>query len=226
MTARIIGIDLSLLHTGIAVSTIDGNIIYSDSFSVESPKTTDLASREMQQIARTAQWIEQAKASLLYAFYYARRDSRDIPIYLVYESRPFLLAKHRGGRQSSQAVLSYAESLCMLRLAITQVTATPCAKPEPNVGAVSANWWQKSLMSSSDVSHDLLEEARAKHLKGVPKGQLEQKAFVMAALYSLTNSWPKSDHEADVLALSIMVASVLQQSLDGWSNIIDPKHNW
>ncbi len=38
MTARIIGIDLSLLNNGIAVSTIDGNTIYSGSFSVNSPE--------------------------------------------------------------------------------------------------------------------------------------------------------------------------------------------
>lgn len=54
VTARIIGIDLSLLHTGIAVSTIDGNIIYSGRFSVNSPENMGVENREMQQVARMA----------------------------------------------------------------------------------------------------------------------------------------------------------------------------
>jgi hypothetical protein len=111
-------------------------------------KTWGVENREMQQVTRMAQWTEQAKAWLLYAFYYARRENCEAPVYLVYESRPFMMAKHRKGIQSAPAVMSYAESLCMLRSVLAQVVATPCAKPEPLMGAILPKWWQGNLISN------------------------------------------------------------------------------
>lgn len=88
--------------------------------------------------------------------------------------------------------MSYAELLCMLRSVLAQVVTTPCAKPEPLMGALSPKWWQRNLVSNVMVPQDLVEEARCHHLKGVPKDQVKQKAYVMAALYTLTDCWPKS----------------------------------
>ena len=85
---------------------------------------------------------------------------------------------------------------------------------------------RKSHKQRDGVPQELVEKARSHHLKWVPKDQVKQKAFVMAALYTLTDYWPKSDHEADAQTLALTVASTLRDSPEQWSSIIDAKHNW
>jgi Holliday junction resolvasome, endonuclease subunit len=178
----IIGVDLALENTGLAVVK-DGQLSYLGSFSTKLKK----ADGEARYLDRVESWLTQARVELSRC-----KKAADAHPVVVYENRPFLLAKHRQGHQSQAAVLSYSEALGLLRVVLLEQGLR-------DVQALSPAQWQTAILDGFPLSNSDVDEAE-KHLS---PGTKRIKAMVLAAVHRQTGVWPENDHAADATAIAL-----------------------
>jgi Holliday junction resolvasome RuvABC endonuclease subunit len=217
---KTIGIDLALKNTGIAVCDTNNNILFVDSFSVGNATTAN------QLVDRTVEWVQKCEQALEKAFHFTRSKGSSEQVYLAYESRPFVMAKSKDGRQSARSVLSYGESLAMLRIAIGRALLKPEETIKLTIGAISPNKWQKQLTDGLPVTNEKIRQAENKlKTNGTKKSQLAAKAIVLATIFERSGVWCKNDHEADAVGIAMVVADSLSHYGDqyGWEFIATEK---
>lgn len=188
----ILGIDLALENTGLAL-VHDGQLLYSSSFSVKLAKKGG----EDRYIARVQAWLLAARQQIEQCI----EITGGSEILVVYENRPFLLAKHRKGEQSAAAVLSYGEALALLRVVLAE-------KHLLNVVAVPPVRWQNSILDGLAISNAAIDEAE----KRFPQGTKRIKLMVAAAVHRRTGIWPATDHASDAAAIALAAMDLNQNN--------------
>ena len=220
----VLGIDLALLNTGVVMVDRHGRIECAETVQIGSAKD------ETAKIARLTNWNRQAEAVFVLALRLAARTrGNDTPLYIVYESRPFLSGKQKQGRQSIQSVLSFGKALALMRLALGSAI-TRCENEIPiELGAVSPQWWRARLLGNGPpIGGRLLEQAESLLTEAkTPKRGLTKKAAVLAAVQLRTGVWVDDDHQADAAGLALAVADHLVfYGIDGWAEVVDSRYRW
>lgn len=195
MSTAVIGVDLALENTGLAV-VIDGQLVFSTSFS------TVLARKggEERYLDRVEGWLAGARSELARCL--AHCTSREVRV--AYESRPFLLGKHRQGDQSAAAVLSYAEALALLRVVLNELSLRQVAGIPPQT-------WQTAILDGIALTNPEIEDAQAR----LPSGTRRIKAMVAAAVHRETGQWPANDHAADAAAIALATYHMKKNEMKG-----------
>ncbi len=179
---------------------------------------------------RLASWLTQAVDVIRTAFHHADRErGTGSPVFVVYESRPFLSGKQKQGRQSIQSVLSFGKSLALIRIALADALKGGDSVDRLKVGAVPPQWWQIRLLGDGvPLTGTLLDQAEERLTRArTPKGERRTKAKVLAAVYLRTGTWVEGDHQADSSGLAITVADQLSLSdLGSLETIADSRFRW
>jgi hypothetical protein len=214
----VVGVDLALAHTGIVALDAGQQIVFQATISTDDAKT------EQERMARVGAWYAQGRGCLDEL---ASRVVNGKPhtVFVAYETRQFMFAMHRQGKQSSQAIVSFGQALAALRLALSQIQRPNL---ELQIGAVTPNRWQASIAHGLPEIPGVYQQARDRLRKcGTPASQRKQKAQVMVAIYLRVGRWMEDDHQADAAGIALSVSDTLvAMGKDAWSVIIDQDHLW
>lgn len=180
----VMGIDLAILNTGLAVVQ-DGQLLYASAFSSLDIRTKD----ERKLARRAADWLDAFQGELAMI----GTLTGGAKILVRYESRPFVFAMHRKKRQSPESILSYGEAVGLMRAGL----AGWLDADKIEIEAIPPGQWQRAMTDGLLLPAHLLDEATARY------GERERaKALSLAHAYFKTGIWPRNDHEADAINIA------------------------